>query len=225
MKDKTNPPANSTSASHGEPASGSPSASGDAPKRRRGRRPAKPRTLFESSGPEPDTPVEAVRLTIGRLASPHGVRGEMKMRLLTDEPEHLREIGTVYLGERDTPIALESIRFVNEGALIALEGVNTPEEAAKLSGLPVKIAGSDARPLEEGEYFLYQLIGLEAFREDGKRVGTVVDLIETGAHDVLVIADRPGAADQVLVPNHPEFVPEIDPAAGRLTVRPPEWDS
>lgn len=169
--------------------------------------------------------MDEVRLTVGRLAGSHGVHGEMKMRLLTDEPDHLLEIEHVYLGERDTPIALQGIRFVNEGALISLEGIETPEEAARLSGLAVKIAGSDARPLEEGEFFLYQLIGLEAVLEDGTRVGTVVDLIETGAHDVLVIGERPGGGEQMLVPNHPEFVPEIDPAAGRLVVRPPEWDS
>lgn len=217
-------PSKSASATNGEPATGSPSSSGATGKRRR-RRESRPRTLIESRGPEPTTPLEEVRLTVGRLAGAHGVRGEMKMRLLTDEPEHLLEIETVYLGERDTPVTLESIRFVNDGALIALEGVDTPEEAAILSGLPVKIAGSDARPLEEGEYFLFQLIGLDACLEDGTRVGTVVDLIETGAHDVLVIGDRPGAAGNLMVPNHPDFVPEIDPAAGRLVVRPPEWDS
>ncbi|HWV25525.1 MAG TPA: ribosome maturation factor RimM [Thermomicrobiales bacterium] len=192
---------------------------------RRNRRQPQPRTLIESTGPEPTTPLEDVRLTIGRLAGPHGVQGEMKLRLLTDEPDHLIEVETVYLGDRDTPIHLEGIRFVNDGALISLEGVDTPEDAATLSGLPVKIAGTDARPLEEGEFFLYQLIGLTAYLEDGTKAGTVTDLVETGAYDVLVIADRPGASGDLMVPNHPDFVPEIDPAAGRLVIRPPEWDS
>ena len=58
-----------------------------------------------------------------------------------------------------------------------------------------------------------------------RRLGFDTDLIETGAYDVLVIADRPGASGDLMVPNHPDFVPEIDPAAGRLVVRPPEWDS
>lgn len=223
MKDRTNTPSEKTSAANGEPVAGSPSLSGA--QGRRSRRSPQPRSLIESKGPDPTAPIETVRLTIGRIAGTHGVHGEMKMRLLTDEPEHLAEITTVYLGERDTPITLESIRFVNDGALIALEGIEAPEDAAQLSGLPVKIAGTDARPLEEGEYFLYQLIGLDAYLEDGTRVGTVTDLIETGAYDVLVIADRPGAQGQLMVPNHPDFVPEIDPARRRLVVRPPEWDS
>jgi 16S rRNA processing protein RimM len=87
----------------------------------------------------------------------------------------------------------------------------------------VKIAGSDARPLAEGEYFLFQLIGLKAETESGEPLGTVVDLIETGAHDVLVIGERPETAEQLLVPNHPEFVLEMLPEESRIVIRPPEY--
>ena len=145
------------------------------------------------------------------------------MRLLTDDPDHLVTLKTVFLGERDTPIVLENIRFTNDGALIKLAGTDSPEDAAKLSGLAVKIAGSDARPLEEGEYFLFQLIGLKAESEAGEPIGTVVDLIETGAHDVLVIGERPESAEQLLVPNHPEFVLEMLPEESRIVIRPPEY--
>jgi 16S rRNA processing protein RimM len=147
----------------------------------------------------------------------------MKMRLLTDDPDNLKRVTEVYLGERDRPIQLEGIRFTNDGALIKLAGTDSPEAAALLSGLTVKIAGSDARPLEEGEYFLFQLIGLKAEDEDGAAIGVVVDLMETGAHDVLVIGERPGTAEQLLVPNHPEFVLDILPDENRIVLRPPEY--
>jgi 16S rRNA processing protein RimM len=145
------------------------------------------------------------------------------MRILTDDPENLQTVSHVYLGERDTPIPLETIRFTNDGALVKLGGTDTPEDAARLSGLTVKIAGTDARPLEEGEYFLFQLIGLRAETEGGDSLGTVIDLIETGAHDVLVIGDRPGTSEQLLVPNHPEFVLEILPDESRIVIRPPVY--
>lgn len=211
------------SAADGGSGSGSPSSSarkGGGNRRRRGRG---DKSLIETAGPEPSTPVEEVRLTVGRLGASHGVQGELKLRLLTDEPEHLETIDTVFLGDRDEPVGLEAIRFINDGAIVKLAGTDTPEDASKLSGLAVKIAGSDARPLEEGEFFLFQLIGLDAVDEDGKRIGTVTDLIETGANDVLVIGKRPEGGPDLLVPNHPEFVPEIDPDAGRVVVRPPEY--
>lgn len=168
--------------------------------------------------------MEQVRLTVGRIGGAHGVRGEMRMHILTDSPDHLKTIKTVFLGERDTPIELESIRFPDKGALIKLAGTDTPEAAAKLSGLNVKIAGSDAKPLEPGEYFLFQLIGLRVSNEAGEELGVVTDLIETGAHDVLVIGERPDTPDDLLVPNHPEFVLEMDPAAGTMVVRPPLYE-
>jgi 16S rRNA processing protein RimM len=179
--------------------------------------------LIETAGPEPATPLADVRLTVGRIGGTHGVRGELKMRNLTDDPEHLKRVERVYLGNADTPIALKGVRFTKDGALITLEGVTTPEAGARLSGLPVKIAGTDARPLEEGEYFLFQLIGLEVLTEDGTPAGTVTDLMETGAHDVLVIGERPDAADDLLVPNHPEFVLEISPEKGTIIIRPPVY--
>jgi 16S rRNA processing protein RimM len=180
--------------------------------------------LRETKGPEPTTPVEQVRLTVGRLGGAHGVRGEIRMHILTDEPDHLKTVKTIYLGERDTPISLESIRFTDKGALVKLGGTDTPEAAAKLSGLNVRIAGADARPLEPGEYFLFQLIGLKASDEQGNLLGTVVDLIETGAHDVLVIGERTDSPDDLLVPNHPEFVLEMDPNAGTIVLRPPVYE-
>lgn len=224
MKDENNP-TNKPVTANGESDSDSPSVSV------RRKRPVKNKrvskrapTLRETRGPEPTTPVDQVRLTVGRLGGAHGVRGEMRMHILTDEPDHLKKIKTVYLGERDTPIKLESIRFPDKGALVKLGGTDTPEAAAKLSGLNVKIAGSDARPLEPGEYFLFQLIGLKVSDERGEPIGVVTDLIETGAHDVLVIGDRPDTPEDLLVPNHPEFVLEMDPAAGTMVVRPPLYE-
>ncbi len=228
MKDRDKTVPTTTSASRGKPAAGSPSASsGRRPKRpaanpkRRGQPPV--RALIETAGPEPATPLADVRLTVGRIAGTHGVHGELKMRILTDDPDHLVNVECVYLGNADTPIALKSVRFTKGGALIALDGVTSPEAGAKLSGLPVKIAGTDARPLEEGEYFLFQLIGLKVFTEDGTPAGTVTDLMETGAHDVLVIGERPDASDDLLVPNHPEYVLEMSPEKGTIIIRPPVY--
>jgi 16S rRNA processing protein RimM len=228
LKDRDNTVPNTTPSSEGEPAAGSPSLpSARRPKRpaanpkRRGQPPV--RALIETAGPEPTTPLADVRLTVGRIAGTHGVHGELKMRILTDDPDHLTSVERVYLGNADTPIPLENVRFTNGGALITLGGVTSPEEGAKLAGLPVKIAGTDARPLAEGEYFLFQLIGLKVFTEDGTPAGTVTDLMETGANDVLVIGQRPDAPDDLLVPNHPQYVLEINPEKGTIIIRPPEY--
>lgn len=176
--------------------------------------------LIETAGPEPTTPVAAVRLTVGTLAGSHGVRGELKMRILTDQPDHLTTLKRVFVDDR--PMRLLGVRQHGDMLLIRLEGIATPEAAKELSGKAVKIAGEDAKPLAAGEYFLFQLIGLQAKTEDGTVVGVVSDLIETGANDVLVLTPDAGG-QEILIPNIPQYVTTIDPEAGLLVVKLPVY--
>lgn len=145
------------------------------------------------------------------------------MRLATDDPAHLTTIKHVFVGDEPQPRRLLGIRFHAGLALIRLPGVTSREQAAALRGEPVRIAGSDARPLAPGEFFLYQLIGLDVVDETGAPIGTVTDLMETGAHDVLVIAPADGGKN-LLLPNHPDVVLDIRPAERRMTVRPLVYD-
>ena len=185
--------------------------------------PKRARTLIDTVGPEPTASLDDVRLTIGVIGGTHGVHGELKLKLLTDHPEHIPTLKTVFLGDSTEPTALLGVRFHGDLALIQLEGVTNPEEGKRFGGLKVRIAGSDALPLQEGEYFLFQLVGLVAETEDGQRIGVVTDIMETGAHDVLVIAtDSEG---DLLVPNHPEFVREISPERNRIVIAPPVYSS
>lgn len=188
------------------------------------RRTGGPRKLIQTRGPEPATPVADVRLAVGTIGGTHGVLGELKMHFLTDQPKHLTTIKQVYLGTSDEPTPLLGIRFHGDGALIKLRGVDTPEDGKKLGGLVVRIDGRDAKPLEADEYFLFQLIGLRAETEDGSLVGEVIDLMETGAHDVLVIKPVAGG-DDLLIPNHPEYVSSTEPYSGRIIVRLPQYSN
>jgi 16S rRNA processing protein RimM len=164
-------------------------------------------------------PPGETRLTVGTIIGSHGVRGEIKVRLATDDPEHLTSIKRVFLGDEPKARRLLGVRFHAGHVLMRLPGVSTPEQVAELRGLPVRIAGSDARPLADGEYFLYQLIGLDVFDEAGQALGTVTDLIETGARDVFVITPL-GGGKELLLPNHEDVVLEIRPDERRMTVRP-----
>lgn len=187
-----------------------------APRQRKGIR-----ALIDTPGPDPNNALASIKLTVGVIAGTHGVRGELKLKLLTDRPETLPGIRTVYLGDSDVPTPVKGFRFQGEQGLILLEGIGNPEDGKRLGGLKVRILGSDAAPLEEGEYFLFQLIGLKAETESGALVGVVTDLLETGAHDVLVI--QPESGDELLVPNHPEYVRDILPEEGRIVIVPPVY--
>jgi 16S rRNA processing protein RimM len=149
----------------------------------------------------------------------HGVEGELKLRLSTDDPDHLRRIKRVYVGDEQAPRRVRGLRFHQGMALLRITGVTSREEAAALRGLPVRIAGSDAKPLAPGEFFYYQIVGITAFDEAGNELGMVTDILETGANDVFVIKRSDGIQD-LLLPNVPDVVLEIDPAGKRMVVRP-----
>ena len=186
--------------------------------RRAPRTPRTPPRLADTAGPEPATPLARARLIVGTILAPHGLRGEFKLRLQTDDPEHLLTLKRLYLGDEPSPRTVLSGRMHQGNALLRLQGISSPETVERLRGTPLSIRASDARPLAENEYFLFQIIGLDAFTEAGERLGKVTDLMETGANDVLVITPDEGA--DILLPSHPDVVLSVDPAAGKVVVRP-----
>ena len=117
------------------------------------------------------------------------------------------------------------MRFHRAGALIRLPRCQDIVTADAMRGLSVRIAGADARPLEEGEFYLYQVIGIEARDEAGDPIGTVTDVLETGANMVLVVTPPDGGKDE-LFPSIPDVVIDLNPGAGYVILRRQTyWDS
>ena len=166
-------------------------------------------------------------LLVGTVGRPHGVGGEVKVIPETDDPERLRGLDRVFVGA--TPEAarervVEGLRFQPNkhgvAALIRFAGVAGREGAELLRGQSVYASESDLPPLEDGEVFIHDLIGLAVFTEDDEAVGTVTDVMLGGAQDLLVI-QRDGKPD-ALVPDVDEIVTLIDLDAERITIAPPE---
>jgi 16S rRNA processing protein RimM len=177
-----------------------------------------PPTLAKTRGPDPGTPLEDVRLAVGVIVGTHGLYGELRVKLTTDDPEHLATISQVLVGEKYTPYSIESIRLNRGMALVRFEGVADIDAAEALRGSVIRVAGTDVRPLDENEFYLYQVVGIEARTEDGDVIGTVTDVIETGAHMVFVVTPAEGGKEE-LFPSIPEVVLDIHPADGYLVVR------
>jgi 16S rRNA processing protein RimM len=187
-------------------------------RRRAPRTPRQQPRLVDTTGPDPATPLSQARLVVGSILAPHGLRGEFKLRLQTDDPEHLLTLKRLYLGDEKAPRTVLGARMHQGNALIRLQGISSPETVDRLRGTKLSIRATDARPLAPNEYFLFQIIGLEVFTETGDRLGKVTDLMETGANDVLVVT--PDDGPDILLPSHPDVVLNMDPAAGKVIVRP-----
>ena len=164
-------------------------------------------------------------LLIGEILRPHGIRGELRLKILTDYPERVAKIKTVYLGtdaadDAATPYQVQSARLHQQFLLLTLKEVQDRNEAETLRGQFVMIGIDDAVPLEDDEIYLYELIGLTVKTDTGEELGTIQDVLETGANDVYVVSSR--KYGEVLIPAHDETVLEIDMESETVTVKLPD---
>ena len=156
-------------------------------------------------------------LLIGKIAGPHGVRGDLKVTLISSHPEHIVRQKTLYLGDTFTPYAVSRLQEHKPGLYIVhFNAVTTRDDAEALQGLELFIPASKAAPLEEDEYFIHDLYGMVVQTSAGEELGKVAEVLETGANDVLV-ARRIGHAD-VLIPMIRDVIVQIDVASQRITI-------
>jgi len=155
------------------------------------------------------------------VVTPHGIRGEVKVVVLTEDAGRFGLLTQVYLGDETSPrpYALVGWRPHQKHVLLRLAGVADRNAAEALRGQWVLIPAAEALPLEPGEFYVCQIVGLEAWTAEGENLGRVADVLSTGGNDVLVIQ---GPRGEVLIPFTAEVVPTVDLEAGRLTVEPLE---
>jgi 16S rRNA processing protein RimM len=161
-------------------------------------------------------PGEPAFLAVGKLRHAHGVRGEMFMEIFTDFPERLQPGIILYLGSENKQLHLTKRRQHQDGLLLTFEGYATPEEVSQFRNQVVFVKSADRPLLADGEYYHHQLISLHVITDNGKSIGIVTEILETGASDVLVIHPETGL--DVLVPMVDAFVQRIDLARREITV-------
>jgi 16S rRNA processing protein RimM len=164
-------------------------------------------------------------LRIGRLTKAHGLKGALKIELYTDEPEKRFVPGAVFTLQVPTAskwhgktLELRELRWYNGHAVGFFEGVDDRSEAETLTKAILWVS-QDVKelPTEEDAWYDHQLVGLDALR-DGVSVGRVARVDHLPAQDLLAIATAGG---EVLVPFVKAIVPEVDLAAGTVTLTPP----
>jgi 16S rRNA processing protein RimM len=154
-------------------------------------------------------------LAVGRGLRPHGVRGDLVLGPLTDFPEHLAQVETVYVGDDAEPHALETARLHRQHLIIHLAGVDDREAAEAYRDRLVQIRADLAAPLPPGRFYHHQVVGLHVVTDDGEPLGEVVEVLETGANDVYVVAGHGG---EVLLPAIKDVILSIDLEAQQMRV-------
>jgi 16S rRNA processing protein RimM len=152
-------------------------------------------------------------VVIGTIAAPHGVRGTLKVKVL-GSGRHLRKgVKPVVKGERRRILAA---RETPKGFLVDFEGIGDRELAGCLRGTELLLDREELDALDAEEFYVGDLVGLEAYDAAGTRLGSVADIFETPAYEVLVVRDDESA--EHYVPFTLEHVPSVDMEEGRVVM-------
>jgi 16S rRNA processing protein RimM len=156
-------------------------------------------------------------LVVGRVVRPHGVRGALLIEPLSKIIDSLEPGSRVFLGEGNRSVELISSAYHQGRLRVSLRGVDDRDQAEQFRGMEVKIRTSQAAPLDEDEYYYWQIIGLQAVLESGEALGEIVDILETGANDVYIVRRLDG--EELLLPAIASVILKVDLEAGTITVR------
>ncbi len=163
---------------------------------------------------------EKSEISIGKVLSPHGIGGLVKVFPYTDFPERislLREVELLSDRER-TMYVVEKGSIYGRFWLVKFSGINSREEAAGLNGRLMVIPREDRLPLPDGSFYHDQLVGLQVHSIQGESIGVVTDIITTGGHDLLVVDRSEPGQKQLLIPVVGRFVREVNLLEERVYV-------
>ena len=157
-------------------------------------------------------------LAVGQLRRPHGVKGEIRMSVWTDFPERLKAGTDVYIGKKQEPLHIRSTRWHGSDLLISFEEFTTREDVGTLRNEILLVPAKMLPPLPPGELYIHDLIGMEVFDvETELSLGTVVEIIETGANDVFIVRNHQGG--EILLPDIEEVILAIHSDKREIQVR------
>ena len=160
------------------------------------------------------------RILVGRFGAPHGVRGEVRIKSFTAEPLAISRYGELSNLAGSWHFQIRNARHIKDDMLVArISGVETRDAAEALTNQDIFIARDQLPPADDDEFYLADLIGLEARLQSGERFGRVLNVANFGAGDILEI--DVGAAESKLLPFTKTAVPAVRVADGYVLVEPP----
>ena len=156
-------------------------------------------------------------LLIGEITKPQGIRGEVKVRHYTDDPDRFYDLETVLIpdGAAFREIAVTGARVNGDDVFLTLEGIADRNEAEKMRGLKLYVDRAHARELPEDEVFIADIIGLPAFDTKGNPIGTLTEVLTPGGVDVFVFKTPKG---NLMAPGLKDVLAEVNVEEGRIVL-------
>ena len=149
-------------------------------------------------------------LEIGQIVNTFGIKGIVKVKPFTDDIKRFDNLKTVYIEKNNTQkeYEIEEVKYHKDMVLIKFKGVDTVEQAELLRNAYLTISRDSAEKLEEGRYYIVDMLGLEVYTDEQVLLGTLDDIFNTGSNDIYVVKDKQGK--QILLPAIQDVIKQID---------------
>jgi 16S rRNA processing protein RimM len=160
-------------------------------------------------------------IAVGQIVKPFGIRGEVRVRPLSDVPgrfEGLKQVMLVAPSGQPVTTVVTRVRENRGWYVLGLEALSTPEEAARFRGGFIKIPRDQAPPLPDGQYYEFDLVGMTVSDETGRTLGILEEVLETGSNPVFVVTR---AGRELLIPGTKAVVASVDVRSKTMRVRAP----
>jgi len=170
-----------------------------------------PPSQEDPSQPEADASHDYV--AIGRVVGPWGLKGDLKVVSLTDFPERFTPGRSLYV--EGVPHTVERCRWHKGRAYVKLCGIDSATAAEALRQRLLEVPEAELKPLKQGEYYQFQIVGLRVRSSEGQALGRVTEIVSTGSNDVFVVQ---GEGGELLIPAVDDVVKAIDLEEGWIEV-------
>jgi 16S rRNA processing protein RimM len=155
-------------------------------------------------------------LVVGRVVRPHGIRGGLIVEPLSSMIRSIEPGTHILLGEPPEQTKILQLRPHRNRFLLTLAGCASREQAERFRGMELRLPFDEVAPLPEGEYYFWQILGLSVIATDGRELGEVVDILETGANDVYIVRDQDG--QEKLIPAIAQVIKQVDLVEGIIQI-------
>lgn len=152
-------------------------------------------------------------IVVGRVVAPWGVRGEIKVEVMTDFPDRFSPQAEVHIDGQ--PMTIERSRWHQGRVILKLATIDSAEAAQGFGGRFLEVPRSQLRPLPKDEYYQFQLLGLEVWTVEGELLGRIAHILPTGSNDVYMVPSRHG---ELLIPAIEDVVKSVDLERGRIVI-------
>ena len=159
-------------------------------------------------------------LVVGRIVRPHGIRGELIVEPYSETIRSIEVESVVFIESMQSPYKVLALRNHQRRLILRIEGCEDRTAAERFRGSELLIPTPVAEPLPDGVYYRWQILGLAVSDVAGRSLGTVSDILETGANDVYII--RGEDSIELLLPAIKEVILKVDLEGGQLLVRVPD---